>query len=300
MKGGGELREAGVERQRQRGEQGVAGVVLEVLRDALAAGHHVAMRQHHALGPAGAAGRIQDGRHVGVDDAVARCGRRSAQFVPAHHAGAGQLGQGVDLAGEHHVAQVVAAGERVAQGGEALGRGHQHAHVAVLQDVADLFGLEDRVDRHEHAARRAGTEEGGDGVRALVEVDRDALAVLEAQRQQAGSEAAEFGVELGVALGGARERQRRGVGIALGRSGDQVVEQGGVVHGGRMSRRRAGPHAADRSGAISGRRLTPPPPNHNGVRHADGVRWRPIGVRLGRFPDQSSLTPGIASDRSAA
>lgn len=129
------------------------------------------------------------------------------------------------------MAQVVAAGQGVAQGGEALGRGHQHAHVAVLQDVADLLGLEDRVDRHEHAAGRAGTEEGGDGFGALVEVDRDALAALEAEPDQPAGKAHDRVVELGIALRGARKAERGGVRDASGGGGDQVVEQSGVIHG---------------------------------------------------------------------
>ncbi len=35
---------------------------------------------------------------------------------------------------------------------EPLGRGNQHSHVAVAEHVADLFRLQQRVDRHKNAA----------------------------------------------------------------------------------------------------------------------------------------------------
>ena len=36
-----------------------------------------------------------------------------------------------------------------------LGRRDEHAHVAVAQDVGDLLGLEQRIERNEHATGRA-------------------------------------------------------------------------------------------------------------------------------------------------
>ena len=77
--GGRQLAEAGVEAERQRGEDDVVGVVLEVLADARAAHEHVAVREHDALRLAGAAGGVEDRGHVDVDHVAARRARRRSR-----------------------------------------------------------------------------------------------------------------------------------------------------------------------------------------------------------------------------
>ena len=74
------------------------------------------------------------------------------------------------------VPQVRAAFEHSGERRVPLGRGDQDAHVAVAQDVCDLVGLQDRVERHEGAAGGGRTEGRDDGLRTLVEVDADSLA----------------------------------------------------------------------------------------------------------------------------
>ena len=69
---GRQLAEPVVEAEGQHGEQPVVGRVLEVLRDAVRAGHHVPVRQHDAFRPAGAARGVEDRHHVHVDDAMKR------------------------------------------------------------------------------------------------------------------------------------------------------------------------------------------------------------------------------------
>ncbi len=56
-----------------------------------------------------------------------------------------------------------------------LGRRHQHAHVAVAQDVGDLLRLEQRIDRHEHAAGRGRAERWRRPSRSAFEIDADAM-----------------------------------------------------------------------------------------------------------------------------
>ena len=214
--------------------------------DALRAGDHVAVRQHHALRPAGAAGGVEDRRHVGVDDAVARRDRRGEQFLPCRHrqlrrAGGGCRARraGID---EHDVAQVGTRPERPAELRQPLGRGHEHAHVAVAQDVADLVGLQQRIERHEDAARRRRAEAGDHGLEALFQVDRDALAAPQAERAQSGSTARDGGLQIGIGDRRGAVRQRHGIGRRVGGTADQFVEQDGFGHGkeGECSSRRVG------------------------------------------------------------
>ena len=63
-----ELAEAGVEAERQDRQDAIVLVVLEILADALRPDDQVAMRNHDALRLAGAPRRVEDRRHVDVDD----------------------------------------------------------------------------------------------------------------------------------------------------------------------------------------------------------------------------------------
>ena len=102
--------------------------------------------------------------------------------------------------------------ELLAQQLEALRRGDEHAHAAVVEDVGDLPGLQHRVDRHEDAAGGRGAEDRHDGLDPLVEVDADALAALEPERLQARREGRDLVPQLGVGQGRVLERERRRVG----------------------------------------------------------------------------------------
>ena len=53
---------------------------------------------------------------------------------------------------EHHVLDGLALVQFLAEQREPLRRGHQDSHIAVLQDVTDLPGLQQRVDRDEDTA----------------------------------------------------------------------------------------------------------------------------------------------------
>jgi len=201
-------------------------VVAKVVGDAARARHHVAVGQHHALGLSGAARGVQDRRHVAVDDAVAGGRWRGHQLVPQVHCGARYRRARGGRADQHHLAQVVAGGEAVAERGQSFRAGDQHAYVAVAQDVANLPGLEDRVHRHEHAPGSAGAERSDDELGALVEVDGDALAAGEAEAEQSGAKARGRGLQFAIrgtyAAAGNGDRCR----IAVGGGVDEMVEQG--------------------------------------------------------------------------
>jgi hypothetical protein len=162
-----ELAESGVERQRQRREQRVVGAVVEVRGDALRARDHVPMRQHDALRLAGAARRVEDRRHVGVDDAV-------PLFPGGHLAPADDVRRGVTallrgVAGDDDVSEIGTRAQLAVELEKPLRRGHEDAHIAVTQDIADLLGLEQRVQGHEDAAGGCGAETGDDPFDPLVE-----------------------------------------------------------------------------------------------------------------------------------
>ena len=70
-----------------------------------------------------------------------------------------QIGGGFDrVADEDDVAQILAIGQRIPNERVAFGGGHEHAHIAVAQDVIHLLGLEQRIERDERAAGGRGSE----------------------------------------------------------------------------------------------------------------------------------------------
>ena len=183
----GELAKACIKRKWQRRQQRVIGRVLEVGRDALRAGDHVAMRKHDALRIAGAAGCIEDRGHVGVDHAMTRASLSCEHVLPFMD---WQLQGGRRAGGtrDHHMTEIGTFTKCRLQQRKPLGRRDQHTHVAVAQDVCNLPGLEERVDRDEHATGRGGAECGDDDFRALVEIDANALRAGEAELQQSRGE----------------------------------------------------------------------------------------------------------------
>lgn len=228
VEGGGELAEAGIEGERQGGEQAVVSAVLEVAGDAAGAHHHVAVGEHHALGAAGAAGGVEDRRHVAVDDAVRGPRRRGQQGVPGQAREVRrQHVAGRRIAGDDQGMQVGALGQGRQQAGEPLRRGEQHPHIAVGEDVAHLLGLEDRVHRHEDQARRAGAEGGDHRLEALFQIDAHPLAALQAKAQQAVGAAPDGVTQLAIVQGRGTVGEGAGIWRALRREQRQFVEQGG-------------------------------------------------------------------------
>ena len=92
-------------------------MVFQVAGHALGAGHHVAVREHHPFGLAGAARGVKDSDDIGVDHPVP-CGfGRIEQGAPAQNI-QGTLGrQRVGSIEHDHVAQIVAGRQRFLQQG---------------------------------------------------------------------------------------------------------------------------------------------------------------------------------------
>jgi hypothetical protein len=105
---------------------------------------------------------------------------------PGERTAAGGKRVGVD---HDHVPQIVAGRQGRRQQRQALGRGDQRPHIAVAHDVGDLIGLEQGVERHEDAAGGGRAKTGDDGLEALLEVDGDPLAALQAEADEAADEA---------------------------------------------------------------------------------------------------------------
>ena len=78
-------------------------------------------------------------------------------------------------ADQHDVFDRRARRKFVAQQCQPLGRGDEHAHVAVPQDVADLCGPQQRIHRHEGGTGGRRPEDRRDRLDPLVEEHRDPL-----------------------------------------------------------------------------------------------------------------------------
>jgi hypothetical protein len=136
------------------------------------------VREYYALGLAGAARGIKNADDVRVDHPVARHCRCIEQGRASEDIQAANSRQRFRRIENHDMAQVVAGRKCFLQQGQALRGGDQHADIAVTQDVADLFGLEQRVERHENATSRRCAKAGDHRFETLFEVDGDALATL--------------------------------------------------------------------------------------------------------------------------
>ena len=71
--GGRELAESRIEAERQCGENHIVRAIAEVVADALGSDNEVTVAEHDSLGSARAAGCIEDGGHVRVDDLASDC-----------------------------------------------------------------------------------------------------------------------------------------------------------------------------------------------------------------------------------
>ena len=181
MEGGGQLAETRIERQGQGGQQGVIGTVFQVARHALRASDHVAVGEHNPLRLAGAARGVENSDNVGVDDAMPRSFWYRQQFPPTQIRDRAACRQRFRRVKNNNMAQVMALRQSISKQGKALGRGYQYPHVAVAHDVADLFGLQQRIQRHKDSAGRRCPETGDHRFETLLKVDGDALSALDAQ-----------------------------------------------------------------------------------------------------------------------
>ncbi|KGV18048.1 hypothetical protein X895_3630 [Burkholderia pseudomallei MSHR4503] len=88
----------------------------------------------------------------------------------------------------------------------------------------NLFGLEGRVDRHEHDAGRRGAEHGDDRLDALVEKDREPLALGDLERLQPLGERQAERRECAIGEPSVAGDERLGIGRAACRLFDQIEE----------------------------------------------------------------------------
>ena len=181
VKRGRELTEAGVERERERSQQRVARVILEVARDALGTTHHVSMGEHHPLRVAGASRRVQDRHDIGVDQAVAGSGRRLKQLAPAMKRDRVRPRKLARVVDDDDVPQIRTTAQHRLEQLQAIAGRDQHAHAAVTNDIRDLVRLQQRIEGHEYRPRRRRPKGRDDGLGALLEINADPLAAAHVQ-----------------------------------------------------------------------------------------------------------------------
>ena len=198
---------------------GEAHVVLAQLQHALAVqlGRpvRVGVRVHGALGAAGGARGIEPERRVvgaGGSAGGRRCGlheglQSKAAKLDLGRPCSGASGRDTITLLHFVVARVIAARQRRQQRAR-----HQHRlRARVLQHVGVVVGGEQRVHRHRHEAGVDRAEKAHRPVVAVVHQQQHALLAPQAQRAQAGGQAAHAVVEFAVA-------QRA-----------EVVDEGGLV-----------------------------------------------------------------------
>ncbi len=112
-----------------------------------------------------------------------------------------------------------------------FGGGHQDAYLAVVQDVGDLKGLEQWVERHEDATCRRGPEQGADGMYGLRQIDADALARAQVQRQEPMGPASDQLPEALVGQGLRALDECLAVGVGRGGIPHEFMHLGDVRHG---------------------------------------------------------------------
>jgi hypothetical protein len=105
------------------------------------------------------------------------------------------IGLAVD---EDDVAQIGAMSELLLKEGEPVARRHQRSHVAVAEDVADLFGLQERIQRNEDGTGRRSAKARDHGLQAFVKVDPDSLGTAKAGVDDEACEGPHGGGEIAV------------------------------------------------------------------------------------------------------
>jgi hypothetical protein len=102
--------------------------------------------------------------------------------------------------------------------------------IAVAQDVDDLVGFEQRIDRHEDATGRGGTKGADDRFEALLQIDSDAFAATDAQSHYGGRESIDACGQLRIAQARCAGLQGHMRGRACCRHIQQMRKQKGVFH----------------------------------------------------------------------
>jgi hypothetical protein len=217
--GGCELAHPGVEVERQRREDAVFCGVLQVGRDDLGPDHDVALARGHAFGHPRGAGGVQDRREVRLGDAPLDRRRVAVLEHPREvHQAPGDL-----------VARPLALVEsRLLDGAglqvcEPRGVPDHDAHVAVLGQVRDLRRLEQGVYVHVGGADPGGGEHRHYRLPGLLQVDADAVALLDPRLDEGGAKDFARALQVFVGVLGAAVYDRDLRGVALHGVAQQVV-----------------------------------------------------------------------------
>jgi len=109
------------------------------------------------------------------------------------------------------MAQIRAQRQTFRQQRQALGRCHQHPHIAVLQYEGDLLGLKQGVDRDEYPPGGRRAKAGDDGLDAFIEVDSHSVSAGQAHCHQATCKPVDHVGELSVADTHACNSERNGM-----------------------------------------------------------------------------------------
>ena len=204
-------------------------MVAEVFGDAVGARQQITMRQHHALGFAGAARGVENSGHVQINDPRRRWTvRRVQQRRPVEDTPVAQRwGRGRGGVGQHQGMQIGTIGQRWLQQGRPVAGRNQNPHVAVAQNVGDLFGLQQRIDRDEHAASQRRAKQRDYGFQPLRQIDGDPFRPVQAQGPQPASHGLDLPGQGGIVQRGLPVGKGGGGGTTIRLFEDEFVQQSG-------------------------------------------------------------------------
>ena len=169
-------------------QQDVALAELPRLREHLGIGGEIAAREHRALGSAGGAGGVDDGRRRTGAPGPGRSGRGSAM---AHEIGQRPLAVRAEGFDVRHAGTL---GQRFDRG-PLRGAHHGDPRFGVVQEMSDLMkGVRD-VDRHEDGAQAQTGRVQQHSVHRLVRLDENPVARIDAARNQGRRESGRLHTE---------------------------------------------------------------------------------------------------------
>ena len=121
--------------------------------------------------------------------------------------------------------QVVALLERRFQEGQPFRRRHEHAGIAIAQDVTDLVRLQQRIDGDKHAACTRRAKCRNDRLRTLVEKNGDAFGTRQLQCHESAGKCGDTVGQCAVLKRLAAIGQCSAAGAANGRCLDKFVQE---------------------------------------------------------------------------
>jgi hypothetical protein len=183
----------------------------------------VPVRQHHALGHAGRAGRVEDVGEIIVDHWHGLRARAGARHLVEPRRRNTRHRRRVLLADQEHEAGPVIA-QRLEQRRGAIGRGDDRTDGAVRGDRRRPHHRRLRVDRHVGGAGSHRAVHGGDGVDPLRRVESDSVASADAGVGERGGDGVGASRQLGVRDRPLARANRRSVGFGPGGAVEQMMQ----------------------------------------------------------------------------